>query len=77
MPAKHSYFRSWEQPVSCLLFSNEQFEQKLAFGPAEEAFHVFADNLDKLRALLFRAVPKIGPQPECVCASALGSAIVH
>jgi hypothetical protein len=26
---------------------------------------------------LFRAVPKIGPQPECVCASALGSAVVH
>jgi 5'-methylthioadenosine phosphorylase len=44
---------------------------------AEMAFEVFSQNLDRLRALLFRAVPKIGPQPECVCASALASAIVH
>ena len=38
---------------------------------------VFAENLDRLRALLFRAVPMIGPQPEDVCATALASAIVH
>jgi 5'-methylthioadenosine phosphorylase len=44
---------------------------------AEAAFRVFADNLDRLRALLFRAVPRIGPQPEDVCATALASAIVH
>jgi len=44
---------------------------------AEQAFAVFADNLDRLRALLFRAVPMIGPQPQDVCASALTSAIVH
>ncbi len=44
---------------------------------AEAAFGVFAENLDRLRALLFRAVPKIGPQPEDICASALTSAIVH
>jgi 5'-methylthioadenosine phosphorylase len=44
---------------------------------ADRAFRVFADNLDRLRALLFRAVPKIGPQPDDVCASALDSAIVH
>jgi 5'-methylthioadenosine phosphorylase len=44
---------------------------------ADMAFEVFSENLDRLRALLFRVVPKIGPQPECVCASALGSAIVH
>jgi 5'-methylthioadenosine phosphorylase len=44
---------------------------------ADMAFEVFSENLDRLRALLFRAVPKIGPQPECVCASALGSAVVH
>jgi 5'-methylthioadenosine phosphorylase len=44
---------------------------------AEEAFRVFADNLDKLRALLFRAVPSIGPQPDDSCATALSSAIVH
>jgi 5'-methylthioadenosine phosphorylase len=44
---------------------------------ADAAFGVFADNLDRLRALLFRAVPKIGPQPDDICASALDSAIVH
>jgi 5'-methylthioadenosine phosphorylase len=44
---------------------------------ADTAFGVFADNLDRLRALLFRAVPKIGPQPDDICASALDSAIVH
>ena len=43
----------------------------------DAAFEVFRANLDRLRALLFRAIPKIGPQPDCVCASALGSAIVH
>jgi 5'-methylthioadenosine phosphorylase len=43
----------------------------------EAAFEVFKRNLDRLRALLFRAVPRIGPQPDCVCASALASAIVH
>jgi 5'-methylthioadenosine phosphorylase len=44
---------------------------------ADMAFEVFSRNLDRLRALLFRAVPKIGAQPECVCATALGSAVVH
>ena len=44
---------------------------------AEAAFRVFADNLARLRGLLFRAIPRIGPQPEDVCASALSSAIVH
>jgi 5'-methylthioadenosine phosphorylase len=44
---------------------------------ADQAFEVFAANLDRLRALLFRAVPRIGPQPDDVCASALDSAIVH
>lgn len=44
---------------------------------AEAAFRVFADNLSRLRDLLFRAIPLIGPQPEDVCASALQSAIVH
>ena len=44
---------------------------------AEQAFRVFADNVDRLRALLFRAVPMIGPQPQDVCAPALSSAIVH
>jgi 5'-methylthioadenosine phosphorylase len=44
---------------------------------AESAFRVFANNLARLRALLFRAVPRIGPQPDDTCASALESAIVH
>jgi 5'-methylthioadenosine phosphorylase len=44
---------------------------------ADAAFEVFRANLDRLRALLFRAVPRIGPQPDDVCASALRSAIVH
>jgi 5'-methylthioadenosine phosphorylase len=44
---------------------------------AERLIEVFADNLARLRALLFRAVPMIGPQPQDVCASALTSAIVH
>jgi 5'-methylthioadenosine phosphorylase len=44
---------------------------------AEAAFQVFAENLDRLRALLFRAVPQIGPQPDDICANALSSAIVH
>ena len=43
----------------------------------EAAIRVFAENLDMLRALLFRAVPRIGPQPDDICASALSSAIVH
>ena len=44
---------------------------------ADSAFGVFAENLDRLRALLFRVVPRIGPQPDDICASALDSAIVH
>jgi 5'-methylthioadenosine phosphorylase len=43
---------------------------------ADAAFEVFSENLDRLRALLFSALPKVGPQPEDACASALGSAIV-
>jgi 5'-methylthioadenosine phosphorylase len=44
---------------------------------AEGAFRVFAENLSRLRDLLFRAIPLIGPQPEDACASALSSAVVH
>ena len=43
----------------------------------EMAFRVFAANLARLRDLLFRAIPRIGPQSEDVCATALSSAIVH
>jgi 5'-methylthioadenosine phosphorylase len=44
---------------------------------ADAAFAVFAENLDRLRALLSHAVPRIGPQPEDACASALQSAVVR
>jgi 5'-methylthioadenosine phosphorylase len=43
----------------------------------EAAVAVFRRNLDRLRALLLRAVPKMGPQPDDACASALENAIVH
>jgi 5'-methylthioadenosine phosphorylase len=38
---------------------------------------VFNRNIDRLRALLFRAAPMIGPQPDDLCATALKSAVVH
>ncbi len=41
------------------------------------AFGVFQENLERLRALLHRALPRIGPQPQDACATALGSAMVH
>jgi hypothetical protein len=44
---------------------------------ADAAFAVFNENLERLRALLFHAVPRIGPQPEDTCATALRSAIVR
>jgi 5'-methylthioadenosine phosphorylase len=43
----------------------------------ESAFGVFQDNLERLRALLHRALPRIGPQPQDACATALASAMVH
>ena len=44
---------------------------------AEAAFAALRENLDRLRDLLFRAIPRIGPQPEDACATALSSAIVR
>jgi 5'-methylthioadenosine phosphorylase len=35
---------------------------------------VFAENLERLRALLLAAIPRIGPQPADVCATALSGA---
>jgi 5'-methylthioadenosine phosphorylase len=35
---------------------------------------VFAENNDRLRALLFAVIPKIGPQPDDACATALAGA---
>ena len=35
---------------------------------------VFAENNERLRELLLRAIPKIGPQPQDICASALDKA---
>ena len=43
----------------------------------EVAFAGFRENLDRLRALLFHAIPRIGPQPQDACATALSSAIVR
>jgi 5'-methylthioadenosine phosphorylase len=37
---------------------------------------VFASNLERLRTLLLAAVPRIGPQPEDVCATALAGAVL-
>ncbi len=44
---------------------------------AEAAFGVFRENLERLRALLFAVVPRLGEQPEDGCATALSKAIVH
>ncbi len=44
---------------------------------AKTAYAVFDENLEKLRALLFAAVPRVGSQPADACAQALSSAIVH
>ncbi len=41
-----------------------------------DVLSVFNENNEKLRALLLAAVPKIGPQPEDVCATALTGARV-
>jgi 5'-methylthioadenosine phosphorylase len=38
---------------------------------------VFAENNERLRDLLFAAIPKIGPQPDDTCASALAGARVN
>jgi 5'-methylthioadenosine phosphorylase len=37
----------------------------------------FRENLERLRDLLFRAIPSIGPQPRDACATALSNAIVR
>jgi 5'-methylthioadenosine phosphorylase len=41
---------------------------------AERVMEVFRENNARLRELLFAAIPKIGPQPQDVCASALHGA---
>ena len=43
----------------------------------EVALAAYEENLHRLRDLLFRAIPRIGPQPEDACATALHSAIVR
>jgi 5'-methylthioadenosine phosphorylase len=43
---------------------------------AETVMRVFGENNDRLRELLFAAIPKFGPQPKDVCATALQSARV-
>src|SRR3990172_2448512 len=41
---------------------------------ADRVVEVFAGNNAKLRELLFAAIPKIGPQPDDICANALRGA---
>jgi 5'-methylthioadenosine phosphorylase len=43
----------------------------------ELALAAFEENLHRLRDLLLHAIPRIGPQPEDACATALRSAIVR
>ena len=43
----------------------------------EVALAAFRENLDRLRDLLFHAIPRIGPQPQDACATALSGAIVR
>ena len=47
-------------------------------GPvsADTVMRVFSENNERLRELLFAAIPRIGPQPEDVCANALQGARV-
>jgi 5'-methylthioadenosine phosphorylase len=43
---------------------------------ADVVMRVFQENNEKLRELLFAAIPRIGPQPEDVCSTALAGARV-
>ena len=40
----------------------------------EAVMQVFAENNERLRDLLFAAIPRIGPQPQDLCATALSGA---
>ena len=40
----------------------------------ERVIEVFTENNERLRELLFAVIPKIGPQPADVCATALDGA---
>jgi 5'-methylthioadenosine phosphorylase len=41
---------------------------------AETVVRVFGENIAKLRRLLLAAIPRIGPQPDDLCANALRGA---
>jgi 5'-methylthioadenosine phosphorylase len=43
---------------------------------ADEVVRVFRRNNERLRELLLAAIPKVGPQPDDACASALAHARV-
>jgi 5'-methylthioadenosine phosphorylase len=45
-------------------------------GPVshEAVMRVFSENNERLRELLFAAIPKIGAQPQDICATALAGA---
>ena len=49
----------------------------MAAVTADSALEVFGRELDRLRDLLFHAIPRIGPQPQDGCATALNNAVVR
>jgi 5'-methylthioadenosine phosphorylase len=56
-------------------------DHDVGVGGAEPVSHatvlrVFTENNERLRELLFAAIPKIGPQPDDACAAALQGARV-
>ena len=81
------YPEAWLARELCLCYANVSLVTDYDVGlegtahvvpvSADKAMEVFRDNLDKLRSLLFTAVPRLGTQPEDDCATALSSAIVH
>jgi 5'-methylthioadenosine phosphorylase len=49
----------------------------MAAVTTDSALEVFERELDRLRELLFHAIPRIGPQPQDGCATALKNAVVR
>jgi len=62
--------------VSLITDYDVGLEGDASAGPVshEAVMQVFAENNERLRELLFAAIPKIGPQPEDICATALAGA---
>jgi 5'-methylthioadenosine phosphorylase len=62
--------------VSLITDYDVGLEGDASAGPVSHGavMQVFAENNERLRELLFAAIPKIGPQPEDICATALAGA---